>query len=96
MEKLCTLKITKVHAPEIGGSESRYLLQKCAKSRLHASVISKIFPGLYPRTPAIMGMGWDGREVAREGEGEGREWGGRRGSCVLNDFLFRYAAPSHF
>jgi hypothetical protein len=52
------------------------LPQKCAKTRLHASAISKNFPGLYPRTPVKMGKGWDGTGF---GEGEGKERRGREG-----------------
>jgi hypothetical protein len=70
-------------------------LKKGAKTCLHASVISKIFPGLYPRTHVETGVvdevgGGGGRGNGKDGKGEG----GRK-SCMPNDFLFRCAAPDY-
>jgi hypothetical protein len=61
---------------KLGGSESRFLPQKCARTRLHASAISKFFQG-YISDPVKMGkggMGWGlGKGKERRGkEGEGR------------------------
>jgi hypothetical protein len=60
------------------------LLPKCAKTHVHASVISKIFPGIIPRTPLTkewgkMGGKGKGRIRVRErkGDREGRE--GKKG-----------------
>jgi hypothetical protein len=51
---------------------------KCAKTDLRASVISKNFPGLYPRTPLNRGRGGEEGRVGRE-NGKGREEGEGRG-----------------
>jgi hypothetical protein len=52
----------------------------CAKTYLHASVISKNFPGVLPRTLVRKVRGrWEGtvdlgrKEQGREGDGKGRE-----------------------
>jgi hypothetical protein len=59
-----------------------------SKTRLRESVISKIFPGLYPWTPVFKGRGRKGRvwEGGREGtgkrtgeEGKGKEGRGMKG-----------------
>jgi hypothetical protein len=54
------------------------LCPKCTETRLRASVSSKNFPGLYPRTPVLKGRG--GKAKGRVGlEGmEGREWEGMK------------------
>jgi uncharacterized low-complexity protein len=70
------------------------LYPKCAKTLLLSSAISKIVPGVIPRTPVVKGRGkgWEGRGgEGRRGEGqgkgevrgkerEGREGEGRRGA----------------
>jgi hypothetical protein len=50
---------------------------KCAKTHVRAFEISKIFPGLYPRTPVLGGRGPPGRG-GREGWEE-RGWEGDEG-----------------
>jgi hypothetical protein len=50
------------------------LRQKYCKTRLRASVNSKIFPGVLPRTPVKKGKGRGGEGRGGEGRGgEGRE-----------------------
>jgi hypothetical protein len=48
MKKLCIFVITKVHGQEILWLRKSFLASKMRKTHLHASVISKIIPGLYP------------------------------------------------
>jgi hypothetical protein len=59
---------------KLGGSESYFLPQKCSKTRLHASAISKNFLGLYPRSLLKWGRGGMERRLGkvkeRKGEGE--------------------------
>jgi hypothetical protein len=49
---------------KLGGSQSRFLVQKCAETNVHASAISEFFRGLYPGPPFEtrrgMGRGWEG------------------------------------
>jgi hypothetical protein len=78
------------------------LYPKCAKTRLRASVISKIFPGVIPRTPVIKGREGDrtrkgerrgrereGGEEERGGKGEERKRGKGGGMGNLAPYLFR-------
>lgn len=83
---------------KLGSSESRFLPQKCAKNRPHASANSKNFPGLYPGPPLKwvrggmgrgLGKGRKGKERKRRGGEEGK------GEVACLTFSFRCAAPAN-
>jgi hypothetical protein len=63
------LQLQKFTDKTLGGSQSPFLPQKCAKTHLHAFAISKIFPGFIRRTPVKMAEGGMGREVGMKGKG---------------------------
>jgi hypothetical protein len=86
----------KIHGKKLGGSESCFLPQKCAKTRLHASAISKRFSTLIFWTPVKMEKGWDGTGFGegKERKGDGEKGEGRKGmgggSCLMT---FRSVVP---
>jgi hypothetical protein len=81
------LQLQKFTNKKLGGSESRFLPQNCAKNYLHAFAISKIFAGIIRRTSVEMGEGGIGLEVGDEEEmgkkGKGRGGEGRGGEAVV-------------
>jgi hypothetical protein len=54
IENYVYLKITKVHGQEIWWLREPFLASKMRKNCLHASAISKIFPGVKPPDPRSM------------------------------------------
>jgi hypothetical protein len=74
------------------------LCPKCVKTHLRASVNSKFFRGLYPRTPAERGRG-GGEEKGRagkKGRGEGRGREGREEVCCPNNACLSTPLKEHF
>jgi hypothetical protein len=82
-------KLRKFIGKKLGGSENCSLPHTCAKTRLHASVISKFFRGYIPGPLIKWGRGGMGRDLGEaegkertEREGEGRM--GREGKVKLH------------
>jgi hypothetical protein len=81
----------KVSVMKSGASECSFLCSDCAKTHLHKCLISKKFPGLYPKLPLKRGGKGRGK-VRKEEENDGKG----TGICNFKHFPGVVPPDSHY